>query len=174
MKSDIIDFYKDTKNYYALYHNHKETMSWAGLVLYMVFCGLMVRYELPQQASAIIVITLTIFFLAITICVYFYIRNQLAMKDMASVSIAACMWILTELVQTDEEAIDVTYYMERCEYGDSNTQTSHALPKLLVNKRLDMNHKGQGFQSLTRLLIYSLLVFSALLALSILWWQWFG
>lgn len=169
MKKDVIEFYKDAKNFNGSYHNHKEVSAWAGLVLYMLFCGLVLSADISGVYAFQATIGATVFLLAIMFCVYLHIRNQLAMKDIGGATAGAASLLLTEIIQKEDAEFPVGHYMNVAKSNDKNAQSSHFLPAELIKKRELINSKGRGFQDRTRLAIYLLLILSSALVLSVIW-----
>jgi hypothetical protein len=83
MKDKIIQYYENTRQYYGAYHNHKEIAAWAGLVLFVMFAGLVNWVRLPDKHKILAVHILTFFVITIFILVYRYISAQIKMKDSA-------------------------------------------------------------------------------------------
>jgi len=160
MKEYIVTYYENTSIYYAQYHNHKEISAWAGLVLHLLFCQLNFQISFNKDILLIGTFTSSIFTLIVAFLVFLYIKNQLLMKDIAGAHTAASKILLSEVIQTSEEIIDVNKYMKIEDSADTQSQASHVLPMILLKKSEIINSRGRGFQDKTKWMIYSLLIFS--------------
>ncbi|WP_109831822.1 hypothetical protein [Reichenbachiella versicolor] len=170
-KDQIIDFYKSTNQYYANYHNHKETSAWAGLVLYMAFAGLINLFKIPVQSQIEITILISFFVVAITVFVYRYISIQLKMKDRAGAYSAAAFSFLNELMTNKKlTESELVQYLEIEESEDTIAQSSHVLPKKFLKKSRVLNTRGRGFQDQTRTMIYGILFAICFLTLTLKFW----
>lgn len=162
MKKSLVDYYETTSTFYGSYQSHKEIVAWAGLVLHVLFCGLMTRIEMPPEFISVGSIWLIGFILVIAFLVYRYIKNQLLMKRNASAFGAAAKFFVSEIMQMDENSPDLVTYIKIGESGDTMSQAQHVLPEKLRDKAEIIRARGPGEQKTTEFLIYSLLVFSTI------------
>lgn len=80
MKEKVAQYYEDTRKYYSSYHNHKETSAWAGLILYVLFCGAVTKLDAPSSSVHWFNVGFSIFVIAIAILIFFYVKNQFSLK----------------------------------------------------------------------------------------------
>ncbi|MCG9577889.1 hypothetical protein L1D14_16875 [Vibrio tubiashii] len=157
-KDEAVRFYENMRSHYATYYNNKEIAAWAGLVLYVLFCSLIIGSSLPTEHEGITAALLFIAVLGVTYTVFVYIRNQLTMRDIGGATCSAALLIQSEILLSDKT--DFSEYIIVVESSDCKAQSSHALPSFLIQKRDLMNAKGRGFQDASRLSIYSLMAVS--------------
>ena len=172
MKQEVISYYENTRQYYRSYHDHKEVSAWAGLVLYMVFIGVVNWIKIPNKNEILIMTLVSIFVIVISILVYRYISTQIKMKDLAGAYAATSFVFLSEIIQNEQignnELID---YLKISESADTNAQSNHVLPKIFLNKSVILNTRGRGFQDRTRSMIYGILISVTIFILIIKWWN---
>lgn len=169
MKKDLIVYYADTSKYYATYHNHKEICAWAGLVLYVLFLGLVTRADIPPEHKLITTRAVTAPVLLVTLLVFFYIRNQLEMKDLGGALSGAAGRLLLEIIRTEESKLKLDDYLSVGGSPDTNAQSSYVLPKRLRDLANELNKGGRGFQDRTRSMIYGLLALSTVTIIGLKW-----
>lgn len=160
MKKSLIDYYETTSTFYGSYQSHKEITAWAGLVLHILFCGLMTRIEMPKEFISVGSVWLIGFIIVIAFLVWRYIKNQLEMKRNASALGAAAKFFVSEIMQKNENGQDFSEYITIEESPDKRSQAQHVLPTKLRTKAKVIEGMGAGEQTTTEYLIYSLLVFS--------------
>ncbi|PXF57748.1 MAG: hypothetical protein C4B59_14610 [Candidatus Methanogaster sp.] len=169
MKKYLINYYENTRQYYGNYHDHKEISAWSGLVIHILFCTFIVLANPTGQLKIIMTIGFTISVIIVTILLFMYIRNQLNLKDKAGALAAASNFILTELIAKDDNSTDFREYLSVEESSDIKYQSTHVLPKKLLNKVKIYDSRGRGAQDFTRTMIYGLLVISAI---SVIFYRW--
>jgi hypothetical protein len=169
MKNYLVSYYDNTRQYYGQYFNHKEISAWSGVVLYVLYCQLVIKIEFPKSNILISFVATTLFILLVVLVVYIYIQNQLKMKDVAGAHAAAATFLLAEIIQLDEEDINVEHYMGVEESSDTQGKSWHVLPVVLLKKTEVINKRGRKLQDKTRWMVYSLLFLSTLLTVSFLW-----
>lgn len=166
-KSEVIDFYKSTNQYFATYHNHKETSAWAGLVLYMAFAGLMNLFKVPNNNETGIIL-LSVLILVITVFIFLYVSNQLKMKNKAGAYSAAIFIIVNELlIAGDLSESEMKDYLRVEKSDDTKGHGKHTLPKRLLDEAEILAKKGKGFRYQTRLMTFGILLAICILTLTI-------
>ncbi len=70
-KRKVEEYYENTRKYYASYHNHKETSAWAGLILYVVFCGTITKVEAPIKNICLFNIFLSFLVIIVALLIFF-------------------------------------------------------------------------------------------------------
>lgn len=166
-KEEVLKFYQNLQTHYANYHNHKELSAWAGLVLYVLFCGLIIKASVPSNHEFITAVLLLFAVVCVTATVFLYIKNQLEMKDIGGATSAAALYLQTEILQSESK--EFSQYLIVEESGDMKAQSSHVLPLVLLKKRDAINCKGRAFQDLTKMAIYSLIGISAFAVILLKW-----
>ncbi len=169
MKDNIIQYYESTRKYYGTYHNHKEVSAWAGLVLYVLFAGIVNGVSLPDKYKILAVHILTFFVIIVLILVYRYISSQIKMKDLGGAHAATAFFFLSELITEEKKEEELKQYMKIEESPDESAQSPHVLPKIFLKKSAKLNTKGRGFQDTTRAMIYGILILVTILVLAVKW-----
>lgn len=163
MKNYVVTYYENISQFYGIYHNHKETSAWGGLVLHVLFCGLIINAEIPQSYEFSIVIVISAMLIVVATVVFFYIQNQLFMKERAGALFGAAKYILAEdILPTDNQSSlkELNEYIKIVESLDMSRQSSHILPKYLLDKANIIDSRGRGYQTKTRIMMYTLLTLS--------------
>lgn len=166
-KEDILNYYRNIQIHYATYHNHKEFSAWGGLVLYVLFCGMIIKASFPSEHLKITAILLLIAVLGVSFTIIFYIKNQLLMKDLGGATSSAAILLQSEIMQAKKS--NLNKYMEIEESSDLKAQSSHVLPKILIKKRDHLNSKGRMFQDSTKMAIYTLISVSTFSLILLKW-----
>lgn len=171
MKEFLVNYYENTRQYYGTYHNHKEDSAWAGLALHVLFCGLIIRADIPANLELASGIGLTFAVLMIALLVFRYIQNQLEMKDLAGAYAAAAFYLLVEILRKKEAELNLNDYLTIKESPDTRAQSTHVLPACLLRKARILDTRGRWFQDRTRSTIYALLVLSTVSVIGLKWME---
>ena len=174
MKKFLADYYDNTRQYYGTYHNHKEISAWAGLALYVLFCGFVVRAEVPSNVQLLATTCITIAVVVAAWFVFRYVENQLAMKDQGGALAGAAAFLLAEILRTDESKLKPDDYLVVVESPDTTPQSKHVLPDRLLQKAAVLNTRARGFQDRTKWMIYGLLALSTVSFIGLKWIAFMG
>lgn len=157
----LLDYFKSIADRQGKYHDHKEVSAWAGLVLHLVFCGALLRIDAPAKNPTLTFTIATIAVAVAALFAFFYIREQLRLKDLGGAMLGAATYYMSKMVTSADGKLDeVLTPLEQS--TDQDTQASHMFPASLLKKRDWMNTQGLGAQRATRRYIYGLLVTATL------------
>jgi len=174
MKNLLATYYENTRQYYATYHNHKEICAWAGLVIFVVFCGVVLQARILEKPNVLISSLLTLIVLVAAMLAFLYIRNQVEMKDRGGALTAAATFLLAEILQRNESELSLRDYLAVEESRDTKAQSSRVLPSVLLKRADILNTRGRRFQDRTRAMIYGILMLASISAVGFLWMRFIG
>jgi len=158
-RNTTTQYYSTLIQVYEQAHNHKELSAWAGVVLEVVFCGMVLQTNPPANLG------LFTFICFATLLIFLYVQNQLKLKDYNGAISSAAIAILAEIALADSNNLS-TYLVAR-QGIDPTSQASHCLPDVLLSKSAYMNVWGYG-RKVTRCMIYGTLVVSAMVTVFII------
>ena len=168
MKNDVLNYYNESRRFWGVYHNHKETCAWAGLVLHAIFCNAILKLDIkslpnsyPNQAFAGIVVIESII-----ICLY--MNSQFGMKDKGGAFAGAATELQVELIK-DQNPDAWKDHVELKPSSDPKFQSSHFLPARLLKREKVMNSRGRGEQNKTRMLALGLVALWTLVTIAARW-----
>ncbi len=166
MKEQIFQYYATTRDLYESYHNHKEVSAWAGLALYVVFCGALLGPNPPASYHMLFAGSLTFLVLVVAVLIFIYVRTQLRMKDRGGAISSAASYLLAEVVRDSSATADKYLTIE--ESGVKEEQAAHVLPAVLLKKAEVFDIPGRG-RHITRWMVYGLLCVTTLGSLGFVW-----
>jgi hypothetical protein len=105
-RGDMVKYLTETRSHFLSYHNHKETLAWASIVLYLGAVGavgLPVGRMYAWQCTLYTLGSLLALALASS-----YARRQFNMRELASRIIMACNLLILELLAGTIQAEDWT------------------------------------------------------------------
>ena len=91
------------------------------------------------------------------------------MKDVAGAHAAATEFLLSEIIQKPNDDVNPEYYMQIEESADTQAQSRHVLPLVLLKKSEVMNTRARGFQDKTKRMVYTLLLLSTVSTIGFKW-----
>ena len=172
MKDKIVKYLEGIRDYSLKYHNHKETAAWAGLAFYAVFCGTFTRTKFTGEYAYCLNIGFTILILLVALLLYFYIKNQFDLKDVATSYFSASMSLLLEVLLKEEKDIKPNEYLALDnDSGDTELASTHFLPQKVLETAKTMKTKGAGAARKTKRLAYIILI---TVTVGTVVFQWFG
>lgn len=171
-RKEILDLLKDLQAHYSTYHNHKETVAWAGVVL---FSGLMVgvaslfrdrvsQAEFSCQARAIV--SLIVIVAVLVVCLYVY--KQFALRKRAADLVAACIRLRSGLVSAPSSPINAADWAALPK-PSSGMQSSDVLPQKVLTTADELSAVGQASRILLEACAYAILVFTSAAIIARLW-----
>lgn len=167
---DITSFLGDIAGYYGGYHRHKETSAWAGVVLFVSLniwligkLGTSVHTSVQSKCafSSILAVLLLAFLV--------YLRQQFRARKRAADIVAACFALRSELVGQDSTIPSRADYLPP-ERGDGEFQSSHVLPRAVLDRADQIGSVGQGVRRKLELAAYTIVVVVAVFAIGTIWW----
>ena len=168
-KSDVLKYLSETNSYYGTYHNHKETMAWAGLVLFIIFITKLIS-SLPNPNEITLLTKILLSILVIVLCciVWKYMTTQLNLIKVAADTSTACFYLYAKISRKEQfEPNDFDFSVENC--SDSQYQSSFCIPKTLLDKRNEIGHLGSGARKSLENAAYTLVVIAVFSALLKIW-----
>jgi hypothetical protein len=139
-KEVVRGYLNDMRQHYAIYHNHKEAMAWAGVVLFYVLLAGVIKAAPLDGVSARFV---SFGIIIVAVLVYGYAREQLRLKAYAANIIAACIFFLTESLGSDSWGQDRdAFTVIRPEEGNRYGQSPFFLPKFVQDKARELGQVG--------------------------------
>lgn len=146
-RKEVLDLLKDLIAHYTAYHNHKEVMAWAGVVLFSgwVFAlATVLKDRVPTRdpfhgTGAVIA---TVLLGACTVVLY-YLRKQFELRKRAADLINTCIWWRSQLISNPSRSIISSKWAPiKLELGAS-MQSTYALPEAVVTVAEEVASFGQ-------------------------------
>ena len=150
----LLDYFKSLMDRQGKYHDHKEVSAWAGVVLYFVFCGAILRTELMLKCPLLGFLFISLAALGGAISATLYVRNQLRLKDIAGSQTAAAIYYMSVIITNGQLTEAMTAIPQS---ADAQVQSSHVLPASFLEKASWLNTQGRRAQDRTRLFAYVLM-----------------
>ena len=172
-KDDFLKYLSDTANRETSYHNHKETIAWAAILLYFV---LMIEVVKSLRSWPYVA---TFFILGAFIVVVYVLHYQYRLRKESANLVGACYRLIVEYVLNDNESLeDVDFAMtplqkERRKFPKFDYGLTGHYPYILPNVLLDMVKKMDEAGHEPRIGLergsYLLVIFGFVITLGIIW-----
>ncbi len=172
-KDDFLKYLSDTATRETSYHNHKETIAWAAIVLYFVLMLEVVRRLLSWPYVA------TFLNLGAFAVVVYILHYQYRLRKEAANLVGACNRLIVEYLPKDDEClqnVDFTVaplQKERKTFLKSDYGITGQYPYILPNVLLDMMKKMNQVGNEPRIGLergsYLLVIFGFIITLGIIW-----
>jgi hypothetical protein len=173
-KDDFLKYLSDTATRETSYHNIKETIAWAAILLYFV---LMIEVVKSLRSWPYVA---TFFILGAFIVVVYILHYQFRLRKEAAKLIGACHRLIVEYLPKDEEClqnVDFTVTSLQKETKQFPKFFDHGLtgqyPYILPNVLLDMMKKMDQARHEPRIGLekglYLLVAFGFIITLMIIW-----
>ena len=172
-KDDFLKYLSDTATRETSYHNSKEIIAWAAIVLYFLLILEVVKRFLSWPYAAT--------FLSLgAFCVVVYIlRHQYRLRKEAANVVGACYRLMVEYLPKDDESfqnVDFTVaplpeggktFLKR-DCGTSG-QYPYILPNVILDMMKKMSQVGHGPRIGLERGSYLLVIFGFIITLGIIW-----
>ncbi len=172
-KDEFLTYLSDTATRETSYHNHKETIAWAAILLYFV---LMIDVVKSLRSWPYVA---TFFSLGAFIVVVYILHYQYRLRKEAANLIGACHRLIVEYLPKDDECLqDVDFTVaplqeERKKVLKGHYGTTGQYPYILPNVLLDMMKKMNQVGHEPRIGLergsYLLVIFGFVITLGIIW-----
>ncbi len=173
-KDDFLKYLSDTATRETSYHNHKETIAWAAIVLYFVLMLEVVRRLLSWPYVA------TFFILGAFIVVVYILHYQFRLRKEAAKLIGACHRLIVEYLPKDEECLqnvdftvtslqkETKQFPKFFDHGLTG-QYLYILPNVLLDMMKKMDQAGHEPRIGLEKGLYLLVTFGFIITLMIIW-----
>jgi len=174
-KEDFLKYLSDTALREQHYHNHKETIAWAAVVLYFVLIIEVVK-DLrlwPSLATCIIG--------GAALVVVYVLYYQYKLRKEAANLIAACYRLIAEFLPLDDECFQninfsVTSLKEEEENSSKcdNRPIGHLpyiLPQVILDMMKEMNQVGHKPRIGLERGSYLIILLGFIISFAIFWWS---
>lgn len=156
-ENQLLDYFKAIADRQGKYHDHKEVSAWAGLVLHLIFCGALLRVDVPTKCPQLAFLLVFVAVLLAALFSYLYIRKQLDLKDIAGSQAAAATYFMSSMATSvDGELHEPLTPIKQS--TDTKFQWKHVMPASFVEKSDWLNTQGKGAHDATRVYVYLLLI----------------
>jgi len=172
-KDDFLKYLSDTATRESSYHNNKETIAWAAIVLYFFLLTEVVKRLLswPYVASFLS--------LGAFVVVVYILHYQYRLRKEAANVVGACYRLIAEYLPKDDESLqnaDFTVAPLGKERGKSLKRDYRAtgqypciLPNVLLDMMKKMSQVGHGPRIGLERGSYLLVIFGFIITLGIIW-----
>jgi hypothetical protein len=174
-KEEFIKYLSDTASRETSYHNHKETIAWAAILLYFFLVVEVVKgiCSRPALATGIIV--------GATIVVLCVLSIQYRLRKDAANLIGACFWLIARYLPEDDavlQNLDLSVSPLQKEEKTKSPKCSYrptghypfVLPKVLLETMEKTIEIGHGPRIFLEWISYLLVIVSAIISVIIIWW----
>lgn len=165
-KDNVLQYYKFLFDFYGRYHNHKETVAWAVLLLFATFFStiILIPPEKIETGNIYNKIYITVSMLFFSCIIYKYLKSQFEYKDVGGAYSAAAGLLILEIMQEDKDKC-FKEYININENPDNRYQSSYCLPKKLLDKSKEMNKKGRKNKKVIPIILPIILLLLSILNL---------
>jgi hypothetical protein len=172
-KEDFLKYLSDTATRESSYHNNKETIAWAAIVLYFLLLTEVVKRFLPWPYVA------TFLSLGAFVAVVYILHYQYRLRKEAANVVGACYRLIAEYLPKDNESLQSVEFTVaplekerekflKCDYRTTG-QYAYILPNLLLDMMKKMNQVGHGPRIRLERGSYLLVIFGFIITLGIIW-----
>lgn len=172
-KDDFLKYLSDTATRETSYHNHKETIAWAAIILYFVLIIEVMKGLCSWPIIATAIIAGAAIAVLYVLCIQYKLR-----KDAANV-IGACYGLIAEYLPKDDEALknlDLSVALlkeekqQSCKYRPKG-HYPYILPNALLEMMKKTNEVGHSPRTGLELISYSLVIVGAIISWVIIWYR---
>lgn len=174
-KEDFLKHLSDIASWETPYHNHKETIAWAAIVLYYVLIIEVVKdlHSWPFIATCIIG--------GAAIVVVYVLHFQYRLRKDAANLIAACYRLIAEYLPKDDECLQNVDFsvaplqkeekkFPKCDYRPIG-HYPYILPNVLLDMMKKMNKVGHGPRIGLERGSYLIVLLGFIISFAIIWWS---
>jgi hypothetical protein len=172
-KNDFLKYLSDIAACATSYHNHKETITWAAILLYFV---LMIEVVKSLRSGPFVA---TFFILGAFIIVIYILRYQYRLRKEAANLIGACYRLIVEYLPKDDEYLQnvdftvtslqkETKQFPKSDYGLTG-QYPYILPNVLLDVMKEMDQVGHKPRIGLERGSYLLVIFGFIITLAVIW-----
>jgi len=172
-KDNFLKYLSDTATREISYHNHKETIAWAAIVIFFVLIIEVVKSLRSWPFLA------TFLLLCALIVVLFVLRYQYRLRKEAANLIGACYRLIIEYLPKDDECLQnvdltvVPLQKERKKFPKGDYRPTGHYPYVIPNILLDMMKKMNQVRHEPRIGLergsYLLVIIGFIITLGIIW-----
>jgi hypothetical protein len=166
--SDIQKYLAETQNHYANYHNHKENIAWAGLVLYVVLIGFLLdvfRKFATLSCESKAIFSALIAAAGAVIC--FYLSIQFKLLRRAADFVAACLFLKVQLLRNPGSLVSESF--DVLPNKDSEMQSKHIIPRCIEDAATRLHDTGKGARLKLQNIGYGLVCAISVFAIIVIW-----
>ena len=164
-KDDFLKYLSDTATRASSYHNNKETIAWAAILLYFFLLTEVVKRLLswPYVASFLSLGTF--------IVVVYILRYQYRLRKDAANVVGACYRLIAEYLPKDDESLqNVDFTVAPLERKNGTTaQYPYILPSVLLDMMEKVNQVGHEPRIRLERGSYLIVIFGFIITLGIIW-----
>lgn len=166
-REEILKFLGDIQSFYGIYHNHKETSAWAGLVLYVLLLAQLINaVDRGMTVSCEMKAATTILILVSGIVIWIYLRAQFSARQSGSNLFAASVLLRSQYVSHEKE-VQISDFSPQSSAEEK--QSSHILPRIVLTTADELASKGGKVRKTLECCAYALVVVVGFLALARVW-----
>ena len=171
MKSEILKQLSDIASRETSYHNHKETIAWAALVLYFILVAQIINKISCQPFSTIVL-------LVTAVAVWCILHVQYSRRKDAANTIAACQRLIAEfLPMEDSKFKEIKFELEELTESNgkkgpsSKSHYEYILPKFIIDKMEELDKVGHSPRRILEKMSYLMLIVVTIVGFVNIWFQ---
>lgn len=174
-RKEVVELLKDLQAQFGAYHNHKESMAWAGVALFAVLMAAVaasIRQSPPLSALSFAARVATSLFVAgaCSVC-WLYVQQQFALRRRAADLFAACIGLRSQVISEPSRPIVPADWAPPLKQTTAPMQSTHVLPQAVRKSADELATAGQTSRALLERCAYAILLG---LAASLLLATWSG
>lgn len=168
-RKEVLELLKDLQSHYGTYHNHKENMSWAGVVLYIVLMACVANTIAPLELKAFARMTASALVIYVCGICTLYVRCQFQLRARAADLFLACVRLRSALLSTPERAIKPSDWRPASLSSPDGLQSTAVLPLIIFDTASELARVGQRPRRQLERCAYALLLGPAIALLVRFW-----
>ncbi len=178
MKDDLLKYLSDTASRESSYHNHKETIAWAALVLYFILVGQIVE-KISCQVFSTVVLLVVAYGVVYVLWFQYGLRKDSAntvaeFLPMEEPEFTKIDFKLADLTKSDgEERLKFCNFLSRLVKVKSRSRSHYPyiFPKFVLDKMEELNKGGHSPRKDLEWMSYLLVFIATIVGLVIIWSQ---
>lgn len=172
-RKEVLDFLKDINTHYGTYHNHKETLAWAAVALFVAlivgFAATLFRLPDQFEVSCDVRTLFTFVVLIIAGVFWFYLKKQFALRKQAGDYAAACLRLRSVILSNPSTALNLDDWGPPREEPTQQMQSRQVLPRAVIKEADNVSQSGQDFRVSLERCAYGILLVLVLAVLFAIW-----
>lgn len=171
---ELLQYLENTRSFFLSYHNHKEVMAWAGIVLFVALLTAIINVPNGTRVHPLFYKAGKTFAIVIfAMIVLNYLRVQFFLVSYASHVNAACFRLSAEILAAPEADFKLDLSLKPLGgISEEGVQAVYYLPKGILDLKDAMKNVGVSARQDLEMLGYLLVVFSSLVAIVCVWLTW--
>lgn len=157
-RREVLDLLKDLQSHYGTYHNHKETVSWAGIALYAFLVVGIANALRESHLSCLARVGVSFLVLGACLICWLYVHKQFQLRTRAADLVAACIRLRSDIISAPNDVIRLSDWGPPSQAFLGGMQSTHVLPQAVRSAADELSSAGQSSRQWLERCAYALLV----------------